>query len=113
MRLKLDLLLKGFSLQVYKLVDLKGGASQNQSILQICSDIFGVTVYPADTNPNSAALGCAYRGCAALEKISISDIIPIKISRPIAIPRSEYLETYQKLIIKQGEIETQMLDNAF
>jgi sugar (pentulose or hexulose) kinase len=78
--------------------------------LQICSDIFGVPIYEADTNPNSAALGSAFRGIAAHENILISDVIPNQSSRVIAIPRSEYGETYQKLISQQGEIERLMLE---
>jgi sugar (pentulose or hexulose) kinase len=77
--------------------------------LQICSDVFGVPIYEADTNPNSAALGSAFRGIAAHEKILISDIIPNQSSRVIAIPRSEYREIYQTLTTQQGEIEHLML----
>ena len=46
-----------------------GGASANRSILQVMSNVFGVPVFTA-TQPNSAALGAAYRAlhgwtCAA------------------------------------------------
>ena len=85
-----------------------GGASQNITILQICSDVFGVKVY-ADDHPNSAALGCAFRGIAALQNININHVIPRKNLKAIVTPRSEYFEMYKGLMTIQEEIESILL----
>uniref|UniRef100_A0A8C9VE54 Xylulose kinase n=1 Tax=Scleropages formosus TaxID=113540 RepID=A0A8C9VE54_SCLFO len=55
-----------------------GGASSNNDVLQVLSDVFGAPVYTIDTT-NSACLGCAFRAKhgktthSALECISVVD----------------------------------------
>lgn len=48
----------GYTIDVNTRVLATGGASTNQSILQVMADVFGAPVYVQD-KPNSAALGAA------------------------------------------------------
>ena len=92
-----------------------GGASDNQSILQILSDVFGVTVYTLDSVPNSAALGAAYRALygwhsreEAMELDGLISEAPHFVLR--ATPNVvAHREVYRPLVERYKKIEQKLL----
>ena len=88
-----------------------GGASTNQAILQVLSDIFHAPVYTIPGTANSACLGCAYRakhGWSGTSRKDYNDIFPIKEEYRLAVtPNIETKDLYEKMakryrLLEQG-----------
>ncbi|XP_014238905.1 xylulose kinase-like [Trichogramma pretiosum] len=97
----------GFELGRRTRIVATGGASANQAILQVLSDVFNAPVYVAET-PNSAMMGGAYRAKHALRKheLSFEDVLeslpePRLVCRPYDDANSIYapmVERYRSLV---------------
>ncbi len=66
-------------------------------MMQIIADIFGVPVHRAHDNPNSAALGGAYRALACVLGKNLQDVLPVQeglrlAARPDLKAHQEYKE---------------------
>ncbi|NXW56282.1 XYLB kinase, partial [Eurystomus gularis] len=64
-----------------------GGASRNEKILQVLSDVFNAPVYTIDT-ANSACLGSAYRaihGLVAETNVSLADVMKLAPEPRLAV----------------------------
>lgn len=68
-----------------------GGASANRSILKVMADVFGVPVFIGD-QPNSAALGAAYRAVHAWTCAASSRFVPFAEAVQAAPPFTRAME---------------------
>ncbi|XP_069503831.1 xylulose kinase isoform X2 [Ambystoma mexicanum] len=93
-----------------------GGASCNQEILQVLSDVFGAPVYTIDT-ANSASLGCAYRavhGLVANSGLSFSDVMKLARKPKLAAsPNPRAAQVYQPVLKRYSELERKVISDAF
>ncbi|XP_040290038.1 xylulose kinase [Bufo bufo] len=89
-----------------------GGASCNQDILQVLSDIFNAPVHTIAT-ANSACLGCAYRAAHGLALLSSSstfaDVLKAPQHKLVVTPRPEADKIYQPLLKRYSEIENAVI----
>ncbi|XP_078520473.1 xylulose kinase [Lissotriton helveticus] len=89
-----------------------GGASCNQEILQVLSDVFGAPVYTIDT-ANSASLGCAYRaihGLVAETGLSFSDVVKLAPEPKLAAsPNPEADQHYRSLLKRYSQLERKVV----
>ncbi|KAM3928292.1 xylulose kinase [Leptodactylus fuscus] len=85
-----------------------GGASCNQDILQVLSDIFNAPVHTIAT-ANSACLGCAYRAAHGLASLSSSSTFAEVLKAPqhqlVVTPRPGADKVYQPLLERYAECE--------
>lgn len=89
-----------------------GGASCNQDILQVLSDIFNAPVHTIAT-ANSACLGCAYRAAHghALKSspTSFADVFKPAQSKLVVTPKSNAEKIYQPLLKRYAECESEVI----
>ncbi|KAG8573328.1 hypothetical protein GDO81_012363 [Engystomops pustulosus] len=89
-----------------------GGASCNQDILQVLSDIFNAPVHTIAT-ANSACLGCAYRAAHGLALQSsastFADIVKAPQNKLVVTPRPEADKVYQPLLKRYAECESEVI----
>lgn len=92
-----------------------GGASSNQDILQVLSDVFNAPVYTIDV-ANSACLGSAYRamhGLVADQKVSFSEVVQDAPEPRLDVtPSSGSEEVYQLLLRRYAELEKKILQES-
>ncbi|XP_069585871.1 xylulose kinase isoform X1 [Ranitomeya imitator] len=92
-----------------------GGASCNQDILQVLSDIFNAPVHTIAT-ANSACLGCAYRAAHGLASLSSSSSFTEVLQAPqhklVVTPRPQADKIYQPLLKRYAECESAVLQAA-
>lgn len=98
-----------------------GGASVNTQLLQVMASVFGCEVFVAETGPNTAALGAAYRalqGCASKREGLPSDqVIPLARLLPdstrglkrMATPDAEEAAVYNRHLKRYAELESRVL----
>ncbi|XP_028417923.1 xylulose kinase-like [Dendronephthya gigantea] len=91
-----------------------GGASQNQAILQVLSDIFHAPVFTIPGTANSACLGCAYRakhGWSGTTDVKYDEIFPKNEQYDLAVtPRVENKDLYD-VMAKRYKILEQCINN--
>ncbi|XP_018596787.2 xylulose kinase isoform X2 [Scleropages formosus] len=89
-----------------------GGASSNNDVLQVLSDVFGAPVYTIDTT-NSACLGCAFRAKHAVVAetgASFAEAIRHAQEPKLAVtPCSRAEQIYQPLLKRYEELEKKIL----
>lgn len=92
-----------------------GGASSNQEILQVLSDVFNAPVFTIDL-PDSACLGSAYRalhGLVAESGVSFSDVVK-KAPDPqlVATPQPAAQELYDRMLKRYARLEERVLQET-
>ncbi|XP_065648659.1 xylulose kinase isoform X2 [Hydra vulgaris] len=87
----------GFAIGPTTRIIATGGASNNTSILQVLSDVFGVPVYRIKEESNSACLGCIYR-CARVKKVHVISNHVLVCSPTVAD------ETYQIVLSRYSRL---------
>lgn len=92
-----------------------GGASSNQEILQVLSDVFNAPVFTIDL-PDSACLGSAYRalhGLVAESGVSFSDVVK-KAPDPqlVATPQPAAQELYERMLKRYARLEERVLQES-
>ncbi|XP_072268676.1 xylulose kinase [Pyxicephalus adspersus] len=92
-----------------------GGASCNQEILQVLSDIFNAPVHTIAI-ANSACLGCSYRAAHGLSlkssPISFADVFkPVEL-KLVVTPRPEAEKIYQPLLKRYAECESKVMEES-
>ncbi|KAM4028971.1 xylulose kinase isoform 2-T4 [Anomaloglossus baeobatrachus] len=89
-----------------------GGASCNQEILQVLSDIFNAPVHTIAT-ANSACLGCAYRAAHGLASLSscssFTEVLKAPQHKLVVAPRPEADKIYQPLLKRYAECESTVI----
>ena len=92
-----------------------GGASVNKSLLQVMADVFGTRVY-VSSQPNSAALGAAYRAlhgwhCARARRfVPFAKVIqPTASFTPSAEPDRATHRLYTALLTRYAHLEKQVV----
>ena len=93
-----------------------GGASQNKSILQVLSDVFGCDVYVAQSGPDTATKGAAMRAlqayqCWKLNRFVTFDNIVKQIGVKyvkVAEPNLKNTEIYTGLMQRRKKLEDGM-----
>ncbi|XP_003221954.1 xylulose kinase isoform X1 [Anolis carolinensis] len=92
-----------------------GGASDNEAILQVLSDVFNAPVYTIDT-ANSACLGSAYRaihGLVAETSVSLTDVVKLAPGpKLVATPKAGVAQIYQPLLKRYMDLEEQVLKSS-
>ncbi|MHA1147664.1 MAG: xylulokinase [Promethearchaeota archaeon] len=97
-----------------EIIHATGGASQNRAILQVAADIFNVKIKTFEI-PNSAALGAALRAYHAAKDKLWADIIALFLKfddSNILIPRNEFKELYEDMILLYSKYEDYILRNG-
>ncbi|XP_062335440.1 xylulose kinase isoform X2 [Osmerus eperlanus] len=93
-----------------------GGASSNQDILQVLSDVFSAPVYTIDV-ANSSCLGSAYRalhGLVADQGVSFSDVVQKAPEPKLAVtPTPGSQEVFQLLLKRYAELEKKILQESY
>merc|ERR1712242_128024 len=87
-----------------------GGASNNHTILQVISDIFGAPVYVASVGPETATLGAAIRAIHGHECAQAGEFVPFKdvcdgipgTYRLVAEPDLSHYELYTALLPRRN-----------
>ena len=69
---------KNMGIEIKEKIIVAGGASENDAIVQILSDVFGVPVFSV-SQPDAASLGAAYRALHAVTKKSFSSVVSDKV----------------------------------
>ena len=86
-----------------------GGASKNQAILQVLSDIFHAPVYTIPGTANSACLGCAYRakhGWSGTSNANYNHIFSESEEYELAVtPSAETKDLYEKMAKRYKQLE--------
>jgi sugar (pentulose or hexulose) kinase len=77
--------------------------------LQLCSDVFGIPVYQSSQNPNSAALGAAFRAKSCYLKTDILELLP-KDSILVATPNAKFQSIYDELGDKHERLEAGLVE---
>ncbi|KAF1373361.1 hypothetical protein PFLUV_G00259760 [Perca fluviatilis] len=89
-----------------------GGASSNQEILQVLSDVFNAPVYTIDVS-NSACLGSAYRALHALVAESGASFFDVVKKAPepqlVATPHPTAQEVYGQMLKRFARLEERVL----
>ena len=93
-----------------------GGAAANREILQVAADVFGADVYQMNVG-NTAALGAALRAYHADRRAAGVEIgwdeVMAGLAEPVSAsrvrPRDEHRATYDALIARYGECESDAL----
>lgn len=96
----------GYHLNPNSRILATGGASKNQAILQVLSDVFNAAVYTIPGTANSACLGCAYRakhGWSGSKGASYNDIFNETVESQLMV---EY-----KLTVTPNEATKDLYDN--
>ena len=95
-----------------------GGASHNQTILQVMADVFGTPVYTAES-PNSAPLGAAYRALHGWTCDEQGRFVPfaevLKVAPPFqqaAEPNAEAHERYNAMLPEYERLEGIVIKTA-
>ncbi|XP_063777910.1 xylulose kinase isoform X1 [Pseudophryne corroboree] len=92
-----------------------GGASCNQDILQVLSDIFNAPVHTLATS-NSACLGCAYQAAHGLamhsSPLSGTDVFKPAEHRLVVTPRPDAEKIYQPLMKRYAECESAVIQES-
>lgn len=90
-----------------------GGASSNQAILQVISDVFQAPVFVMDVS-NSACLGCAYRarqGWLGSDKINFRDTVQGAPEFKLAAsPDPGTASIYDELLLKYQSLEKELIN---
>ncbi|XP_044032134.1 xylulose kinase isoform X4 [Siniperca chuatsi] len=92
-----------------------GGASSNEEILQVLSDVFNAPVYTIDLS-NSACLGSAYRalhGLVAESGVSFFEVVK-KAPEPqlVATPHPAAQEVYDQMLKRYARLEERVLQET-
>ncbi|XP_054478907.1 xylulose kinase [Anoplopoma fimbria] len=92
-----------------------GGASSNQDILQVLSDVFNAPVYTIDVS-NSACLGSAYRALHGLVSDSISSFFDVVKKAPepqlVVTPHPEAQQVYGQMLQRYARLEERVLQES-
>lgn len=97
----------GYKLSSSSRVLATGGASNNQEILQVLSDVFNSNVYTLDV-ANSACLGCAYRAKQGLDGINFNDVF----SSPPNYKLAAVPSGYQYDVSRYGLLEEKAINSS-
>ncbi|XP_069576304.1 xylulose kinase isoform X2 [Brachyistius frenatus] len=105
----------GYSIISGTRVMATGGASSNQEILQVLSDVFNAPVFTIDLS-NSACLGSAYRalhGLVVESGVSFSDVLK-KAPEPqlVATPHPAAKEVYDRMLKRYARLEERILQKT-
>ncbi|XP_041459562.1 xylulose kinase-like isoform X1 [Lytechinus variegatus] len=88
-----------------------GGASANQAILQVISDVFNAPVYILDV-ANSACLGCAYRakhGWLGGDKVPFHEVVKTASNyKQAATPNTNAAQVYNSLLERYRVLEAKI-----
>ncbi|XP_018426691.1 PREDICTED: xylulose kinase [Nanorana parkeri] len=105
----------GYKIMPQTCVLATGGASSNQDILQVLSDIFNAPVHTIAT-ANSACLGCAYRAAHGLalksSPTSFADVFPPAQRKLVVTPRPDAEKIYQPLLKRYAECERKVTEET-
>lgn len=90
-----------------------GGASQNEEIIKIMSNVFGVPVY-THSQPNSASLGAAYRALHGWKCFIKGSFVSFDEDKQLpftlkATPDPEISKIYQKMVQRYRNLEKQVV----
>ncbi|MFT7816077.1 xylulose kinase isoform X2 [Arapaima gigas] len=92
-----------------------GGASSNNDVLQVLSDVFCAPVYTIDTT-NSACLGCAFRakhGIVAETGVSFAEAVRhAQEPKLVAIPSPGAEKIFEPLLKRYAELEKKLFENS-
>lgn len=92
-----------------------GGASSNNDILQVLSDVFNAPVFTLDVS-NSACLGSAYRALHGLSAESGASFFDVVKNAPepqlVAAPHPEAKEVYDQMLQRYARLEERVLQKS-